>query len=179
MNSGLRSTMRRACARKLARAFARDNSGASSLELIFWLGLLAPVLFSVVDLGTYVFQRMQVENAAQMAAQAAWAACPTPPGTVNGCANMSAVTSAVSTAAQSTSLGARVTATITDQYYCRTPATAALVANGASTTCTAGGPAGYYAKINATYTYAPAIAHVSIASLLAGNITKETWTRLR
>jgi len=167
-----------------ARRYARETSGMAAVEVVFWLAALVPALFNIVDLGTYVFQRMQVENAAQMGAQAAWAACESPPE--DGCGSVDAVNTAVAAALASTSLGDKVeqSGELEEGYYCPDPDAAAkdqtlvAVTDGTST-CASGAKAGYYVKVVATYPYAPIIATVSLATLLDGDITQTAWSRVK
>ncbi len=59
------------------RRFWRDDSGAAAAEFVLWLSLLILPLINAVDLGVYVFKKMQVETAAQAGSHAVWRFCDT------------------------------------------------------------------------------------------------------
>src|SRR5438045_6646517 len=88
------------------RALSTDKRGVAAIEF----GIFAPLLFlalvNVADVTIYLYQRMQAQNATQVAAQAAWKACDLPqlPATVN-CPTL---TTAIQNALASTSLGTAV-----------------------------------------------------------------------
>src|ERR1700737_4158566 len=113
MNHGPAARLRRPSPRKLALKFAgrttaiwADQRGVAAIEFGLFAIFLPLALVNVTDVSIYIYQRMQVENATQVAAQAAWKACDLPqlPATIN-CPGL---TSAVQSAVQSTSLGTRV-----------------------------------------------------------------------
>jgi len=90
----------------------RNTRGSAAVEFAVWIGALAVPTFSAVDIGFYGFQTLQVHNAAQMAAQAAWAACNTSalqPATANCGGSGATLNTAIWRGEQSTPLGARVT----------------------------------------------------------------------
>ena len=58
-----------------ACALKTDERGASALEFAIFAGILAFGLLNTADVSIYIYKRMQVENATEMAAQAAWKAC--------------------------------------------------------------------------------------------------------
>src|SRR5579862_4141703 len=90
--------------RKRWTAYRRDTRGAAAVEMALWTLFLTVPLMNVTDLSFYAYRKMQVENAAQQAAQAAWATCSTSAlqPAINNCANFS---SAVTAGLHSTSLG--------------------------------------------------------------------------
>jgi Flp pilus assembly protein TadG len=175
------------------RRYRRDEKGAAAVEFALVLTLLTVPVLNVVDLALYAWDRMQLDNAAQVAAQAAWATCSTPanhPATPNSYALCAGMPAAVTTAVRSTSLGTNVTWSLAGEaYYCILPGgTLQLVAAATATppsNCSKnsiGGQAsdvpGDYIQITAAYTYTPVFAGVSIASLLATPITRTAWMRL-
>src|SRR4051812_40734511 len=92
MKRGQTAGLSRLSVRKLAlelgartRAIWIDQRGVAAIEFGFFAILLAAALANVTDVSIYVYQRMQVENATQIAAQAAWKACDLPqlPATTN------------------------------------------------------------------------------------------------
>lgn len=161
--------------RQRLRAFLEDTAGAAAAEFAIWLIFLVPAFLNIIDLGAYVFQRMQVQNAAQMAAQAAWATCESPP--TSGCPNLA---NAVANAIASTSLGNTVTqsGSLVEGYYCPDTTTNVLTSNG-SDTCSSGAKAGYYVQIAVTYPYDPIFDGVTVGQLLTTPITQTAWSRLK
>jgi len=172
------------------RRYSSDQRGAAAVEFAIVLTLLTIPVLNVIDLALYAWDRMQVDNAAQMAAQAGWAVCNQAsnlPATPNSYANCPNMLTEVTTAVQSTSLGAAVTVTATTEaYYCVVSGTLTQVAAVTSTkpaNCSGfGGLAsdvpGDYVQITASYTYTPIFPAMSIVSLLATPITRIAWTRM-
>jgi len=173
------------------RRFRREQRGAAAVEFALVITLLTIPVLNVVDLAQYAWDRMQVDNAAQMAVQAAWATCKLAgnlPATPNTYANCTGMPAAVTMALQSTSLGANVTLTsTTENYYCINTTTNALVTVGnfpssKPANCGAVGSnkdtPGDYVVITASYTFTPIFKAVSIANALPSPITRTAWTRL-
>lgn len=170
--------------------YGADRRGAATLEFALTLILFVIPIANIVDLGAYVYQRMELENATQSAAQTAWAVCSTAanlPATPNSYANCSALPAAITTAVHGTSLGSSVSATTTEGYYCVNTTTNSLVSVGTfpgtkPANCSSVGSAsdtvGDYIKITASYTYSPLFTAVSVTSLLATPITRTAWMRL-
>ncbi len=82
MKTGQASRLRRPSPRKLALKFAgrtkaiwADQRGVAAIEFGFFAIFLSLALVNVTDVSIYIYQRMQAENATQVAAQAAWKAC--------------------------------------------------------------------------------------------------------
>jgi len=155
--------------RRLA-AFARSTSGASAVEFALWLTAIAYPLASAVDFGFYLYQRMQVENAAQMAAVSAYGAC-TQAYAKPIFTNCSATgVTAVTAGAQSTSLGSSVTVADTTEYL-----------DGARKTGTKTGPpsaSGDYLGVTVNYTYTPILPRAAITSILGTTIARTYWIRM-
>ena len=118
----------------LWRRYRTEQRGAAAVEFALIVTLLTIPVLNVVDLALYAWDRMQVDNAAQMGVQAAWATCSLSsnlPATPNSYAKCSAMPAAVTTAVQSTTLGANVTvSSTTEGYYCVNTSTNLLVAVG-------------------------------------------------
>lgn len=178
--------------RRLSR-YRQDEKGAAAVEFALVVTLLTVPVLNVIDLAMYAWDRMQLDNAAQMGAQAAWATCSAPtnlPATPNSYANCTGMPAAVTQAVQSTSLGAAVTVTSTvENYYCLNTTTNALTPVGNfpnSKPANCGGAAGGltsdkpgdYVQITTSYTFTPIFPAVSIASALASPITRIAWMRL-
>lgn len=180
--------------RALAAAVAswrRDSHGAAAAEFALVLTLLAIPILNAVDLGIYTYQRMEVDNAAQVAAQAAWALVPTCTLPLTSPAsNCSSLTGKMNTAVQSTPLGTNVTITSrAENFYCVNPSTSHLAIVGTfpakpspDNCASVGGSStdtpGDYILVTASYTYAPVFSGVSVTSLLASTITRTVWMRL-
>src|SRR5438445_5998787 len=173
------------------RRYRSEQKGAAAVEFALILTLLTVPILNVVDLAVYSWDKMQVDNADQVAVQAAWATCddsskiPATPSSYATCPLMAA---AVTMAAQSTSLGTGVTVTGTaENYYCVNTSTNVLVTVGSfpatkPADCSSVGSAsdkpGDYVLITVSYTYAPVFSAVSIASTLATPIVRQAWMRL-
>ncbi|HZR60704.1 MAG TPA: TadE/TadG family type IV pilus assembly protein [Xanthobacteraceae bacterium] len=174
----------------------RDERGVAALEFALVGTFLVVGLLNAVDVGYYTYQRMAVENAAQVGAQAAWKNCSDPstmlPATVNcTTANGAAadLSSAITAAIQSSSLGTSITLVSgypAEGYYCIN-ASSMLQAVGSLSSkpsnCSAAGNSalspGDYIQVGVTYTYAPLFPGISVmgASGITA-ITATAWMRL-
>lgn len=173
------------------RRCLRREDGVAAAEIALWAAALVPVVFGTVDLANYSYRKMQVNEAAQAAAQRAWLHCNTAAKLpVRNCTGVSA---AMTTAAQATGLGTGVTVTTTtDGYYCaNSSSTLVLVGTIGNlstlptkpSTCasvTGGSPAapGEYIVVSTSYTYAPLFGRLSITALLPTAVTRSAWLRL-
>ena len=92
-----------------ASALKKDERGASALEFAIFVGMLAFGLLNTADISIYIYKRMQLENAAEMAAQAAWKACDPSKGYLPATLSCPNLTTTITHAAQSTALGTQVT----------------------------------------------------------------------
>ena|SRR5579872_548636 len=176
----------------MIRRFAHDRRGAAAVEFAFIATFLLLALFSLVDIGVYVYQRLQLENAAQMASQTAFSTCTTSyqrPVT----ANCSGAQAAITAAAQTTSLGSAVSVTsVTEGYYCvNTSGSLTLIGSTGtfgsppttqsscgSGTWLNGGVPGDYVAVSVSYAYSPIFGGISLANLLTTPMTKTTWMRV-
>src|SRR5262249_9933264 len=91
--------------RKLG-AFGKDRRGTAAIEFAFFASFLSVATLNVAEVSVYIFQRMEVENAPQMAAQAAWKTCDT--SQLPATTNCPGLTTAVTNSVKSTALGTRV-----------------------------------------------------------------------
>jgi Flp pilus assembly protein TadG len=174
----------------------RDERGVAALEFALVGTFLVVGLLNAVDVGYYTYQRMAVENAAQVGAQAAWKNCSDPstmlPATVNcTTANGAAadLSSAITAAIQSSSLGTSITLVSgypAEGYYCiNTSGMLQAVGSLSSkpSNCSAAGNSalspGDYIQVGVTYTYAPLFPGISVmgASGITA-ITATAWMRL-
>src|SRR5712671_5368865 len=89
-----------------AKAIWGDRRGVSAIEFALFASFLSLALANVADVSIYIYQRMQVENATQVAAQAALKTCSSQLPATTSCTGLS---TAVSNALGSTSLGTSVT----------------------------------------------------------------------
>lgn len=176
--------------------FWRDTHGTAAAEFVLWLALLILPLLNTVDLGIYVFQKMQLQMAAQAATHAVWRACDKP-AELPAVANCTGLAATIQAAAQSTSLGTNVTVVAgspTEGYYCvngagaltvvgstghigsppskPSPFTCATQVAGSTTT------PGDYVQVTVSYPYQPVFDQVSMGAMLTTPITKTAWLRL-
>jgi Flp pilus assembly protein TadG len=184
---------RRAPQRCLRRALADDCRGSVAVEFALITGALALIAFNVVDLGVYVYTRMQLELAAEAAVGYARATCNTSaklPATypTNHCS--STLQADMQTAAQHNStLGTAVTlGTLTENYYCANSTTGALAVAGSlsspSANCSAAVSGsttapGLYINVRANYTYSPMFPNLTVTSALPSAMGKTAWMRLK
>jgi Flp pilus assembly protein TadG len=177
-----------------------DARGVAAIEFAFTGLMLVLGLLNAVDVGFYAYRRMEVENAAEVGAQAAsksWSNQASPlPATQNDEPQMN---NAITTAIQSTSLGAAVSLVSgypTEGDYClnasnvlqcvgslSSPPPASCSATGQQPNCAAAGNAnaspGDYIQVQVTYPYQPLFPGVSVMGILGiSSITKTTWMRM-
>jgi Flp pilus assembly protein TadG len=193
MKRGQTTELRQRSARKLAfklgartRAIWTDQRGVAAIEFGFFAIFLAAALANVTDVSIYVYQRMQVENATQIAAQAAWKACDLPqlPATTN-CPGLA---TALTNALKSTSLGTRVSmmaGSPSEGYYCVNSSNALQYVGDVYSKpadCTAAGmpslQPGDYIQVQTTFTYTPLFPGLSVASTFATPINRTAFMRL-
>ena len=169
-----------------ARLFWKAKSGLAAIEFALIAGFLAVAILNVADIAVYFFDELQVNNATQMGAQAAWATCDLNhiPATTK-CGGMSA---AITAAVQSTALGTSVTqqsGSPAEGYYCiSSGGTLQYMAAYSSppADCSAAGNTtvgpGDYIKVQTTYTYAPIFPGLSVAGVFPATITATSYVRL-
>jgi Flp pilus assembly protein TadG len=178
--------------RRLASGLARntgtlwaDQRGVAAIEFGIFAVLLSFSLANVADVSIHIYQRMQVENATQVAAQAALKNCSTKlPATIN----CPALLTAMQKALQSTSLGTAVTLqknSPAEGYYCINTSNALQYVSDVSSRpadCTAAGmPAlqpGDYIQIQTTFTYQSLFPGLSVASAFPTPINRTAILRL-
>src|SRR5579863_9737026 len=139
---------------RVRRGYWGCQHGAAAAEFALVLTLLTIPLLNAFDIAVYVYQRMELDNAAQVAVQAAWAQCAPSgyvPATVNS--NCAGLAAAMTTAANSTPLGSGVTITSTTEDYCcpgaGTISCEGPVASTTPTNCSSGQGPGDYIFITA------------------------------
>jgi Flp pilus assembly protein TadG len=171
------------------KAISADQRGVAAIEF----GIFAPLLFlalvNVVDITIYLYQRMQVQNATEVAAQAAWKTCDlTVLPLTTDCSTLAASVTAVTNALHSTSLGTAVSLVSGSPsvgYYCVNSSNALQYVSNISSKpadCTAAGTPslqpGYYIQVQTTFTYAPIFPGMSISGTFPTPINSASLMRL-
>jgi Flp pilus assembly protein TadG len=153
------------------------------IEFAFIAPILVVVILNILDFSRLIWARMEVDYSAQMGAEAAYKTCST--GTLPATSNCSGMNTAITTAVQSTSLGTGVTLSSgypTETYYCVYGTSLQSVAAYPSSPpadCSAYGSSsapGDYIEVDVTYSYAPALSGLSLAS--ARTLTGKSMERL-
>ena len=156
------------------KAMSVDRRGVAAIEFGIFVPLLFLALANVVDVTIYLYQRMQVQNATEVAAQAAWKTCDlTVLPLTTDCSTLAASVTAVQNALASTSLGTAVSLVSGSPsvgYYCVNSSNALQYVSAISSKpadCTAAGTPslqpGYYIQVQTTYTYTPIFPGMSIS----------------
>ena len=138
---------------KRLRSVLRAVEGNAAIEFALAAPLLVGILIPVVDFGMAIYQKMEVEDAAQAGAQYAL---------LHGW-NSPAIQSAVTGATALSSISASPAPV--EACGCHTGTSITLTACGS--TCTNGDKAGIYVTVNAQSTYTPLIAY----PLMSNSIT--------
>jgi Flp pilus assembly protein TadG len=169
-----------------AREIWTDQRGVAAIEFGFFSIFLSLALVNVADGSIYIYQRMQAENATQVAAQAAWKACDLSqlPVTTN-CAGLA---TAIQNALGSTSLGTRVSlisGSPAEGYYCVNASNTLQYVSDVSSKpadCTAAGmpslQPGDYIQVQTTFPYAPLFPGLSVTGTFATPINRTAIMRL-
>jgi Flp pilus assembly protein TadG len=157
----------------------------AAIEFGFFAVLLSAALANVTDVSIYIYQRMQVENATEVAAQAALKTCSTKLPATTNCPGLLA---AMQRSLQSTSLGAAValqSGSPTEGYYCVNASNALQYVSDVSSKpadCTAAGmPAlqpGDYIQVGTTFSYQSLFPGLSVASAFPTPINRTAMMRL-
>jgi len=168
------------------RAIWRDQRGVAAIEFGLFAIFLSLALANVTDVAIYIYQRMQAQNATQVAAQAAWKTCGLSqlPATTN-CAGL---TTAMQNALASTSLGksvSLVSGSPSEGYYCVNSLNALQYVSNVSSKpadCTAAGmpslQPGDFIQVQTTFAYAPLFPGLSVTSAFATPINSTAFVRL-
>ncbi|WP_439393110.1 TadE/TadG family type IV pilus assembly protein [Bradyrhizobium sp. PMVTL-01] len=166
-------------------AISADQRGVAAIEFGIFAIFLSATLANVADVSIYIYQRMQVENATQVAAQAALKTCSSNLPATTNCPGLLA---AMQQALQSTSLGTSVTLVTgspSEGYYCINASSALQYVGDVSSKpadCTAAGtPAlqpGDYIQVQTTFTYKSLFASLSVASTFPTPINRTAMLRL-
>jgi Flp pilus assembly protein TadG len=169
-------------------ALRSDQRGTSAIEFAFFAGLLSLGLLNMTDVSIYIYQRMEVENATEMGAQAAWKLCDPSKGYVPATTSCPGLSTTVTTAVQSTSLGTKVSlqsGSPAEGYYCVNSSGSLQFVSDVSSKpadCTAAGTPnlqpGDYVNVTTTFAYAPLFPGITVAGNFATPITKTAMMRL-
>ncbi|OJU09589.1 MAG: hypothetical protein BGN86_13490 [Caulobacterales bacterium 68-7] len=177
----------------LRKYLGREN-GVAAAEIAIWSAALIAPIFGTVDLANYMYRRMQVNTAAQAAAQRAWILCNTA-AKLPAVQNCSGLSAAATGAAQSTNLGTAVTISSTNEgFYCANSSGALVQVGSTGTygsnparpspnTCasvTTGSTAvpGDYIVVTTSYTYSRLFGNLALSGLLPTSVTRTAWMRL-
>jgi Flp pilus assembly protein TadG len=166
--------------------FRAGAKGMVAVEFALTGTMLAYGLLNAVDLGYYIYRRMEVENAADVGAQAATKTCDQAhlPATTNCSGLNTAITSAI----QNTSLGTAVSLASgypTEGYYCTNSSNVLQYVSSVSSkpsNCSAAGNASAspadYLQVQVTAPY-QALFGVSVLGVLTWtSITTTSWMRM-
>jgi len=170
------------------RYFSSDERGTSAIEFAFFASILSFAILNVADISIYLYKRMQVENATQMGAQAAWNACDPSQNQLPATTNCPSLTTAITNAIHSTSLSTAVSlqaGSPAEGYYCVNSSGQLQYVSSVSSKpadCTvAGVPSnmpGDYIIVTASYAYAPIFHGVSVAAAFPTPIVRTSMMRL-
>lgn len=175
------------------RAYWTERRGAAAAEFAIVLMVLVFPLLNIIDFGMYIYQGMELNEAAQAAAEAVLVTCtysspPRVPAMVWCGNNGTGAKNAATAAGQSTSLGMGVTVSVpSENFYCVKKDDGSLLLVGGfpdnpPSDCTAAGyPAnqpGDYISVTATFNYTPFFTGVSLAGQLPSPLTRTAWMRL-
>ncbi len=180
--------------RQKLRHFGADAHGLAGIEFALTGLFLVAGLLNAVDVGYYIYRRMEVENAADSGAEAALITCaatnpndqsPLLPATQN----CSGLTTAVTSAIQSTSLGTAVTLASgypAEGYYCVNASNALQYVSSVSSkpaNCSAAGNAtatpADYLQVQVSTPYQPIFSGISVMNALGiSSIIGTSWMRM-
>jgi Flp pilus assembly protein TadG len=161
---------------KLPSQWAREDRGAAAVEFAVWMVIIVWPLLNVVDLGVYVFQKMQVDNAGQAAAAQVFNNCgQTTLSPILANCSGAKLTSGADSGAHSTSLGSDVTVAY------KTECVGGTLKSGGDpsvTACPSGMSSGDYIGVTVSYTYHPVFPNLTVTSILDSAMGKIAWMRM-
>jgi Flp pilus assembly protein TadG len=168
------------------RAIWADQRGVAAVEFGLFAIFLSLALANVTDVSIYIYQRMQAQNATQVAAQAAWKTCDL--SSLPATTNCPGLTTAMKNALASTSLGTSVSlisGSPSEGYYCVNSSNALQYVSDVSSKpadCTAAGmpslQPGDYIQVQTTFPYAPLFPGISVTGSFATPINSTAILRL-
>lgn len=167
-------------------AIGSDRRGVAAIEFALCTPFLILALVNVTDVAIYIYQRMQLENATQVAAQAAFKACT--PSQLPASTNCPGLAAAVQNALQSTSLGAQIALqsnSPSEGYYCINSSNSLQYVSGVSSKpadCSAAGmpslQPGDYIQVQTTFSYTPLFPSISVTTSFPTPILRSAMMRL-
>jgi Flp pilus assembly protein TadG len=171
------------------RALLRDRGGVAAVEFAIAAAMVIVGVFNAIDVGVYSYRRMEVENAAQAGARAAWKTCYDQSYMLPASINCPGLNAAITTAVHNTSLGTAITLSPgypTEGYYCTTSTNTLMAVGSLSSkpaSCSAAGNAGVspgdYIQVGVTYSYTSLVPGLSVISASGiSSITTVSWMRL-
>jgi Flp pilus assembly protein TadG len=172
------------------RSFRDDHRGVAGIEFALVAGVLCILLLNVIEVARYAYTVRQVQNAAQIGAQAIWKACD-PVKELPATTQCASLNNVITLAITSTTLGDGVKLQVNspmEAYYCLSNANALIPDAGISlankpTNCNtiAGAQAGQpgdYIRVDVTYDYKPLFLDFTVGKLFGSTISKSTFMRL-
>ena len=161
---------------KITSKWAREERGAAAVEFAIWMVIIVWPLLNVVDLGVYVFQKMQVDNAGQAAVAQVFNNCgqTTVSPILTNCSSAK-LSNGANSGAHSTSLGSDVSVAYKTECV-----SGALKSGGdpSITDCPSGMSAGDYIGVTVSYTYHPVFPNLTVTSMLDSGMGKIAWMRM-
>jgi hypothetical protein len=155
--------------------WARQERGAAAVEFVVWMAIIVWPFLNVCDLGLYVFQKIEVDNAGQAAATQLFNNCgqTTVSPILTNCS--AAKVSSATAGASSTSLGGTVT--VTHKTEC---VGGALKSGGdpSVTACPSGMSTGDFIGVTVAYTYHPLFPNTTVTSILPSAMGRIVWMRM-
>jgi len=165
----------------------QDRRGAATVEFALIFGVLVVVMLNGIEIARWYNSKMELDNASEMAVQAVTKSCDSThlPATT-ACPTFNSV---ISTALASTTLGSLVvqgSGSPADSYYCLNASGALVFLSSVATpqtSCAAAGNASLmpseYVTIQASYSYVPIFAAVTIGRLLPSSLKSFAMVRLK
>ncbi len=170
----------------MKRSFFHDARGVVAVEFALAAVFMMTAMLNAADVGGYVWQAMQVENAAQMGVQVALQSCTAAQTPVTtACPGFGAK---VTTAVAGTSLAAAITVDAGqpfEAWYCVDASNKLLLVgalNNKPANCAAAGKSfvmpGDYVVVAVSYTFKPLMAGAGVAAFLQTPIRRSAIMRV-
>jgi Flp pilus assembly protein TadG len=166
--------------------FGPDVKGLIAVEFAITGTMLIYGLLNAVDLGYYIYRRMEVENAANVGAQTASKTCDQ--NALPATTNCSGLNAAITSAIHNTSLGTAVSLASgypTEGYNCTNSSNALQYVSGVSikpSNCSAAGNASAspadYVQVQVTTPYQPLFGVSALGVLGWTSISTTSWIRM-
>ena len=167
--------------------YARGTRGAAAAEFALIATVMSLPLLNVIDVGSYIYSKMEMQNATQMGAQEAWllgTTC-TLPLTKSGNSCAGTYANSIKAAVQGGTLGANVCpsarpCTINEVYGCVNGAGNLVFTpiSSGQPTCSDDSLGGDYVQVTGTYTYTPIVSGITVTGLLTPTITNTSTMRI-